>query len=369
MFDLLLRWRDRLVASADFQRWAAAFPLTRPIARRQAGALFDLCAGFVYSQILAACLHLRLFDSLAAGPLSVAELARRHDVPEAAMRRLLAAATGLKLLRRRGHADHYGLDMLGAATLGNPGIAAMVEHHSLLYADLADPLALLRRGGGQGQLQAYWAYAGIAQPADLEHGQVGDYSRLMAVSQAMIADSILAAYPMAAHRCLLDLGGGEGAFALAAAERWPHLAVRVFDLPPVAARAAERFIAAGLATRGRAIGGDFHRDTLPGEADIISLIRVIHDHDDAAALEILRRARAALAPGGRLLLAEPMAETPGAEAAGDAYFGLYLLAMGSGRPRSPALLSELLRQAGFSAPKLLPTHIPVLVRALTATAA
>ena len=29
-------WRDRTVASAGFQRWAAAFPLTRPIARRRA---------------------------------------------------------------------------------------------------------------------------------------------------------------------------------------------------------------------------------------------------------------------------------------------------------------------------------------------
>ena len=41
---------------------------------------------------------------------------------------------------------------------------------------------------------------------------------------------------------------------------------------------------------------------------------------------------AALPPGGTLLLAEPMAGTPGAEPVGDAYFGFYLLAMGSGRP-------------------------------------
>jgi len=368
VFDVLLRWRDRLIASAGFQRWASAFPLTRPIARRQAGALFDLCAGFVYTQILAACLHLRLFETLADGPLSVAELAYRHDLPETAMRRLLAAAAALKLLRRRGGADRYGLDMLGAATLGNPGIAAMVGHHRLLYADLADPIALLRRGGGGGRLQEYWAYAGTARPADLDSAEISDYSRLMAVSQAMIADSILAAYPLRDHRCLMDVGGGEGAFAQAAARRWPNLAVRVFDLPPVAKRAEERFASAGLTTRGRAIGGDFHRDQLPREADIISLVRVIHDHDDDAAVGILRRVRTALPAGGRLLLAEPMAETPGAEAAGDAYFGMYLLAMGSGRPRSPAVLSDMVVQAGFVGPRLMPTHMPGLVRVLIATA-
>ena len=43
-------WRDRLLGDARFQRAAAAFPLTRPLARRRARDLFDLMAGFVYSR-------------------------------------------------------------------------------------------------------------------------------------------------------------------------------------------------------------------------------------------------------------------------------------------------------------------------------
>jgi demethylspheroidene O-methyltransferase len=67
-------------------------------------------------------------------------------------------------------------------------------------------------------------------------------------------------------------------------------------------------------------------------------VRVVHDHDDERVLALLRAVRAALPPGGTLLLAEPMAGTPGAQAMGDAYFGFYLLAMGSGRPRTPQRL-------------------------------
>ena len=52
------------------------------------------------------------------------------------------------------------------------------------------------------------------------------------------------------------------------------------------------------------------------------------------ALAILTAIRKAIAPGGTLLIAEPMAGTRGAEASGDAYFGFYLLAMGQGRPRT-----------------------------------
>jgi demethylspheroidene O-methyltransferase len=44
-----------LVSRPSFRAWAARFWLTRPIARRRARALFDVCAGFVYSQVLFAC--------------------------------------------------------------------------------------------------------------------------------------------------------------------------------------------------------------------------------------------------------------------------------------------------------------------------
>jgi hypothetical protein len=63
-FDRCRLYRDRLIASPRVQRWALANPLTRPIARRRARAMLDLCAGFVYSQVLFTCVRLRLFDIL-----------------------------------------------------------------------------------------------------------------------------------------------------------------------------------------------------------------------------------------------------------------------------------------------------------------
>jgi demethylspheroidene O-methyltransferase len=367
LLDRLRDLRERLVAGPGFRRWASRFPPTRPVARRRARALFDLCAGFVYSQVLLACVRLRLFELLRTeGAQTAAALAPRLGLDEEAARRLLGAAASLGLVARRG-GGRFALGPLGAAVVGNPGLTAMVEHHAALYDDLRDPVALLRgEQGGAGALARLWPYAGAARPAELGAAEVADYSALMAASQGMVAEEVLDAAPLRGRRVLMDVGGGEGAFLAAAAARAPHLRLVLFDLPAVAERARARFAAAALEARATAVGGDFLRDPLPEGADLVSLVRVLHDHEDAAALSILRAVRRALAPGGALLLAEPMAGTPGAEPVGEAYFGFYLLAMGQGRARTPEEIAALLRDAGFGPPRLLRTRTPLLVRAALA---
>jgi demethylspheroidene O-methyltransferase len=111
--DRLLGTRDRILANPGFQRFAGTFAPTRPIARRRASALFDLCAGFVYSQILLACVRLKLFDHLAGGPLGSADLSARLSLPVDSTVLLLDAAVSLKLAQRRS-GGRYGLGPLPA---------------------------------------------------------------------------------------------------------------------------------------------------------------------------------------------------------------------------------------------------------------
>ena len=376
--DRVLGWRDRLLASPLFQRRAAAFALTRPVARRHARELFDLVAGFVYSQVLLACVQLRVFDALADGPQSLERLAARFALPLDAAQRLLDAAVALRLLEHRSE-GRYGLGELGAPMVGNAAVAAMVQHHAALYADLADPVGLLRatpEARRENALARYWAYDAATSTStstsgddDAGGGRVASYSALMAASQPLVADEILDAYSLRHHRCLLDVGGGDGRFLATVAQRAPALGLVLFDLPAVADLARARFAAAGIGARASAVGGSFLTDALPRGADIASLVRVVHDHDDAAAMTILRAVRAALPSGGTLLLAEPMAGTPGAEAMGDAYFGFYLLAMGRGRPRSAGVLTAMLAAAGFEGVRRLPTHLPLQTQLLVARCA
>jgi len=176
----------------------------------------------------------------------------------------------------------------------------------------------------------------------------------------LVAEDVLDAYPVEHHHCLLDVGGGEGGFLAAAAARAPDLALKLFELPPVAERATAQLVARGLSGRAEVFGGSFLNDSLPKGADLISFVRVLHDHDDEAARVMFVAAFAALPSGGVVLVAEPMSETPGAEPIGDAYFGFYLLAMGRGRPRSAGEISGILRAAGFIGVSHLKTRRPLL---------
>lgn len=351
--------RDRIFASPAFQRWAGAVPFTRPVAVARSRRVFELTTGFVFTQTVLACFRLGLFERLRDGPAELDVLAREWELDPDAARRLLEAAEVLDLVERRGW-TRFGLGRLGAPLVGNGPVRAMMEHNLLLYDDLRDPVELLARGGGPDtQLGRYWPYAGTRRPQDLAPDEVAEYSALMTRSHALVSDEVLGRYPFRRHTKVLDVGGGEGGFAESLARAVPGLQVTLFDLPAVAQRAEERLNGSEPGRRIRVVGGDFFRDPLPAGHDLVTLLRIVHDHDDDDVARLLRGIHEALEPRGTLLVAEPMADVPGAESVGAAYFSWYLFAMGTGRPRSAGEIEALLRDAGFRGIRPVPSRVPV----------
>jgi demethylspheroidene O-methyltransferase len=357
--DRIADWRNRMAASPGFQRWAGSFFLTRFIARRHASELFDLCSGFVYSQVLYAGIQVNLFGKLSNGPLTLAEIATAVGLPLEGTERLVNAANALNLLEAT-QDGRWRLTVNGASIAPNTGLEKLIEHNQLLYRDLLDPVAMLRDPHrSQTAIAAYFPYGEAGRPEDVDPAAAARYSDLMACTVPPLAQEVVDAYPVAQHKRLLDVGGGIGAFLTLMGERAPALDLMLFDLPAVAVHARAALTASGLSARTSVHAGNFQTDALPTGADLVTLVRVLLDHGDDVALAVLRRAREALEPGGTLLVVEPFSGIKGAERVGDAYFGLYLFAMGRGRTRTIAQHQALLRAAGFSRTRVVPTRYAV----------
>ena len=366
--SLKARWvmrRNAILGSARFQRWASRTPIIRGIARRKAAAQFDLVAGFIYSQILLAHVESGLIGFLTGTLRSFDDVAAFLALEPDATARLLRAGAALQLVESP-QLGLWALGEAGAALSANAGAMAMIRHHPLLYRDLADPLALLAAGRREETaLSAFWSYA--SRDSDRAGLATQDYSALMAATQPMVAAQALDAYDFSRHRRMLDIGGGSGGFTQQVMAAAPDLHVGIFDLPEVIDGAESRLAAAVAQGRVTLHRGSFKTDTVPYGYDLITLCRIAHDHDDDVVAALFAAIHTALSANGRLLIIEPLAETASAPRMGDAYFGLYLWAMGSGRPRSESRLRAMLAEAGFSHVKAAKTGLPIITSLLVAS--
>ena len=248
-----------------------------------ARTLFDLCAGFVYSQILYACVELDLFAIVLSGPKDCRTIAARTGLDEQVALRLLKARRGAAprqgapgrpvRARRSGRGDDRQSRRSGPSS----------RHHDLLYADLADPVALLR-GKTETRLSRFWSYP---EPARRERRRRRRGRRRRRLQRADVADAgarrrsrprrlSVRAPPEPARRRrrrrrLRRRGGAARAIARADAVR-----------PPAGRRRgrATSLRRSGWRAASTVTEGDVLRDRLPHGADVATLVRVLHDHDD-----------------------------------------------------------------------------------------
>lgn len=95
----------------------------------------------------------------------------------------------------------------------------------------------------------------------------------------------------------LDVGGGDGALAAAVVATNPGLTADVYNLPEVGPLVDT---SAGIGF----VAGDFLSETFPSGYDVLSFVRVLHDWPAETAEMLLRKAFAALPPGGTVVVCE-----------------------------------------------------------------
>lgn len=101
---------------------------------------------------------------------------------------------------------------------------------------------------------------------------------------------------------MLDVGGGSGAYSIAFALANPALRADILDLGDVVPIAREHIRAAGVQDRVSAREGDLRRDALGTGYDLVLLSAVCHMLGPDENRDLIRRAAAALRPGGKVVI-------------------------------------------------------------------
>jgi SAM-dependent methyltransferase len=147
---------------------------------------------------------------------------------------------------------------------------------------------------------------------------------------------------------LLDVAGGDATMALEIVARHPGIRVTVFNLPAAAALARENVAQAGARERISIVEGNFFTDRLPAGFDAVMFSRVLADWPAETCRMLLRKAHRALAPGGRLIICEPLTDANPALAIAWEHSYLPYDDFGYQVYKPLAVYRRLLRDSGFT---------------------
>jgi precorrin-6B methylase 2 len=115
------------------------------------------------------------------------------------------------------------------------------------------------------------------------------------------AQAIAAKFPWANYKTFYDIGCAQGALPVQVAIAHPHLTGGGFDLPVVQPVFEEYVRHFELSNRLKFLPGDFMNDPLP-KADVLVMGHILHDWNLDEKHMLIKKAHAALPPGGALVV-------------------------------------------------------------------
>jgi len=308
---------------------------------------FETVTAYQRTAALKAAIELDLFTAMAQAPATAASIATQCQASARGTRILCDYLTVLGFLTKSG--DHYALTPDSALFLNRKSPAyAGGTLEFLLSGEMKgafDHLAAAVRKGGVGQSDL-----GTVAPA---HPVWISFARTMAPLMVPASAALAGLIPSDQSRPVkvLDISASHGAWGLAFAKQNPQAQIVALDWKPVLEVASEHARAAGVADRFSTIIGSAFEVDFGGDYDVILFPNFLHHFNTADCVRLLKKARAALRPGGAVVIVEfipnPDRVTPPAAAG----FSLVMLATTpEGDAYTCAEFSDMLAQAGFNPP-------------------
>ncbi|PYQ39391.1 MAG: polyketide synthase [Acidobacteria bacterium] len=257
-------------------------------------AIIQAAQGFMASKHLFVANEIGLFEKLADGPVALDEIARAIGLPRRTARIVVDAMVALGFVARQG--SRY--ENTAAAQAFLTGRGPMDLRHFLRFWNRLsyprwDKLEQAVRTGKP-----------LFGELELTKEEQEIFSKGVGAFTTGAAMALATAYDFKRHRHVLDVGGGTGNFLILLLTQHPHLEGTLFELPQAAAVARKTVAASPAASRIKIAEGDVFKDPIPEGKDALILGNVVHLFGPERNLEILRRLRARVREGARLLIVD-----------------------------------------------------------------
>lgn len=260
----------------------------------------DMWAGPAFYIVLAA-IRLNLFEALKSQQLTATELSQQIQTDLRATQILLDALVSLKYLKQKN--GRYGLSAMTRKWLTDDGDINFSAYFQFWGAMMEQFMPRLEESlrSGQPPVNLYeWLEE---QPEVSRYFQEGMIALTRYVKDDIVKQVSL---PPNARR-LLDIGGGHAMYSIALCQQYPQLSAVVVDGAQPLIVGRESIAAAGMAGRITTQAGNFVTDDLGAGYDVALLFNIVHGFTPAGNLELFRKIKAALNPGGQLIVLEQLA--------------------------------------------------------------
>jgi cyclopropane fatty-acyl-phospholipid synthase-like methyltransferase len=313
-----------------------------------------LSSAFYGSSILFAASDAGVFAALdASGSLDCPGVCEACGLDARGGRLLLDAAVAVGLLVKQ--EEHYcnAPDVAAHLVPGKPGdMSAAIRYNRDVY-------------DAWGKLPQFAASGAPVERPELHLGEdeartrdfvLSMHGRALAIGQAVVPQLDLTGCER-----LLDVGGGPGTYAVLTAQHNPGLKqCTVLDLPGIVRVANELIDAAGMSDRVQTLPGSYHDTPFPAGQDVVHIFGVLHQESAGSIQSLLKRAYAALEPGGRIHIMDMMTDATRTSPPFSALFALNMaLSTTHGWVFSDEEIATWMRDAGFEDVSVSPLAPPM----------
>jgi SAM-dependent methyltransferase len=304
----------------------------------------DALSAYRLPRVILTALELKLFTIVGARSWMLSDLARESKVSERGLSILCRNLAMAGLLHKKD--GRYRNSRLAAAALNAADPAYRGNYLDLITSHWADWMRLTES-------------VRTGEPLDKDEPETPDYRRrftwAMHHRTLETAPKIAAQIPLNRAKTLLDLGGGPGTYAMAFLARNPGLRATVCDRPAALDVAREIAATHKAGARLSYMPLDLLAEDIPGSFDVIWYSNVLHIYSPEQNQAVFRRAKAALAPGGRIIIQDAFShDREGLFPEEASLFAVsMLLFTETGNTYSIAETTNWLKKAGFSSVRML----------------